>query len=150
MSAPKSIGIALALACAACGSAALGTEYRSIGERPAIIYDAPSQKANKLAILGRFYPVEIVVKLDKWSKMRAAGGEVAWVENAALADKRWVLVSVPNAEVRAQPNPTAAIVFQAQQDVVLEPTGASSNGWLPVRHRDGQQGFVKSSQVWGE
>jgi hypothetical protein len=41
------------------------------------------------------------------------------------------------------------VVFQAEQGVALEVMEHGSSGWLKVRHRDGQSGFVKISQVWG-
>ena len=34
-------------------------------------------------------------------------------------------------------------------DVVLELVEPGPAGWARVRHRDGQQGFVKATQVWG-
>ena len=123
--------------------------YVSIGEKPAILYDAPSAKANRTHILFRFQPVEVLVKLDKWTKVRDADGAIGWIENSACGDKRLVLVSTANAEVRAMPTVTAALVFEAQRGVVVETTGNARDGWLPVRHRDGQAGFVRVTQVWG-
>jgi len=64
-------------------------EYRSLGERPAILYDAPSSKADRLFIAARYYPFEVVVKLDQWVKVRDANGEVGWVEGSALAPPWW-------------------------------------------------------------
>ena len=82
--------------------------------------------------------------------MRDSNGEVAWIETPFLSEKRFVVVVSQSGEVRMQPNPAAAIVFEAQKQVLLEPTGPATDDWIPVRHRDGQQGFVKKSQVWGE
>jgi flagellar basal body rod protein FlgF len=41
------------------------------------------------------------------------------------------------------------VVFEAQRGVLLEVSGPAADGWLPVRHRDGQSGYVRSVQVWG-
>jgi len=125
-------------------------EFRSVGDRPAVLYDAPSPKANRVAILSRQQPVELVVKLDKWTKVRDSSGELAWIENSMLTEPRHVLVTAAQAEIRSQPNAAGAVVFEAQKQVVLERTGPSADGWVPVRHRDGAQGFVAASQVWGE
>ena len=123
--------------------------YVSIGDKPAILYDAPSIKANRTHILFRFQPAEVLVKLDKWTKVRDADGAIGWVENAVIGDKRLLLVSAATAEVRAMPTVTAALVFEAQRGVVIEATGTAADGWLPVRHRDGQAGYVRTTQVWG-
>ena len=124
--------------------------FASIGEKPAILYDGLSTKANKIFILSSFHPVLILVKLDKWTKVRASGNAIGWMENSFFGDKRYVQVLGSSAEVRAAPNGSASVVFEAQRSVVLESTGpAGADGWMPVRHRDGQAGFVRLTQVWG-
>jgi SH3-like domain-containing protein len=127
-----------------------GALFAAIGDKPAIVYDAPSAKAQKTFILSRFHPVEVLVKLDKWVKIRDADNTVGWVESFALGTTRTVQISANSAEIRAMPNPNATIVFEATRQVVLETTGPAVNGWIPVRHRDGQTGYVSKSQVWGE
>lgn len=124
-------------------------EFRAIAVEQAVLYDAPSLEARKLFVLTRHYPVEIIVSLEKWAKVRDAGGELAWVEKSKLADKRMVLVTAPLAEIRSQPNATAAVVFQAERDVVLELIEFAPGGWVRVKHPDGQVGFLPVSQAWG-
>lgn len=132
------------------GAATAGAmEFRSIGERPAVLYDAPAAKATKLGILGGSQPVEVVVKLDKWSKVRDFSGELAWVENTLLTERRLVVVSAASAEIRNQPRAAAPVAFEAKRGVVLELTGTPAEGFAPVRHRDGSTGFVALSQLWG-
>lgn len=124
-------------------------EFRSVAENTAVLYDAPSLKARKLYILGRDYPLEVVVQLENWTKVRDAGGELAWVEKKNLGDKRTVLVTASLAEIRQAPDDSSPPVFQAEQSVLLELLEFPVPGWLKVRHRDGQTGFVRSNQVWG-
>jgi SH3-like domain-containing protein len=138
---------AAVLALAAQG--ALGAEYRALGERPAILYDAPSLKADRLFVAARNYPFEVLVKLDQWTKVRDANGEVAWVENRAFGERRMVLVNVPLADVRAAANLQSPLVFEAYRQVLLEALDAPADGWLKVRHRDGQQGFIRVTHLWG-
>lgn len=138
---------------AACLALAAGTacaaEYRSIGANPAILYDAPSTKADKLFAVTRYYPFEVLVKLDQWTKVRDANGEVGWVENAALGDRATVVVTVPLADVRAAPDPQSPLVFEAYKQVLLDVVEPPANGWVHVRHRDGQEGYIRTSHVWG-
>lgn len=129
--------------------AAGAAEFRSVGDRPAILYDAPATKATKLGILGGTQPVEVVVKLEKWSKVRDFSGELAWVENSLLADRRLVVANAANAESRTQPRAAAPIAFEAKRGVVLELTGPAVDGFAPVRHRDGSTGFIAITQLWG-
>jgi len=124
-------------------------EYRSLGERPAILYDAPSSKADRLFIAARYYPFEVVVKLDQWVKVRDANGEVGWVEGSALGTRATVVVTVPLADVRAAPDPQSPLVFEAYKQVLLEVLEPAAQGWVRVRHRDGQDGYIRTSHVWG-
>jgi len=139
--------VALLLALAALGAQA--AEYRSLGDRPAILYDAPSAKADRLFVASRYYPFEVLVKLDQWTKVRDANGEVAWIENRAFGDRQTVLVSVPLADVRAAPNAQSPLVFEAYRQVLLEVVEPPAEGWVKVRHRDGQQGFIRAAHLWG-
>ena len=124
-------------------------EFFSVADTAAVMYDAPSLKAEKIYVVSQYLPVEAVVKVEGWVKVRDSGGGLAWVEKKALSDKRYVIVTMPLAEARQAADASSALVFQAQQNVVMEWLEPAANGWIKVRHRDGQSGFVKTSQVWG-
>ncbi len=136
---------------------------------PAIFFDAPSTKAKPLFVMRTGTPVERVVNVEGWVKVRDAEGTLAWVEKKYLGDHRQLIVTATLAQIRASAGDQAPVVFEAVRDVLLElqNTGGSiqaatksgtetnaqpstpPNGWLKVRHRDGQQGFIKANQVWG-
>lgn len=124
-------------------------EYRSVAVDAAILYDAPSAQARKTHLLSRHYPVEIIVALEKWVKVRDATGALAWIEIKNLSEKRTVLITPALADVRQSPTASAPLAFQAEKDVALELVEFSGGGWVKVKHRDGQSGYVEVSQVWG-
>ena len=69
-----------------------------------------------------------------------------------LSPKRTVIVRGERVKVRQEADDQAALVFEAEHDVVLdvvEPTVQGAAGWAKVRHRSGQVGFAKSKEVWG-
>ena len=138
----------LALAAAAVASAH-ALEFRSVADNAAVLYDAPSVRGKKLYIVGRGYPVEVVVVVEGWVKVRDAGGEMTWIENKFLTDKRTVMVKVALAQVFESADERSSMMFQAQQNVILDLVEVAGWGWLHVRHRDGQAGFVRGAQVWG-
>jgi SH3-like domain-containing protein len=131
---------------------AAAAEFRSTSD-VAVLYDAPSLKSKALFALGRDYPLEVIVNVEGWLKVRDAGGTVAWIEKKSIGDKRTLTVRSPTAEVYAQPEASSPIVFKAEQNVLLElldPSYTTSTpGWAKVKHRDGQVGFVRIQQVWG-
>lgn len=124
-------------------------EFFSIAENATVMYDAPSLKADKLYVASRHLPVEAVVKVEGWVKVRDSGGGLAWVEEKALSEKRYVIVTAPQAEVYQAANASSTLVFQAQQNVVMEQLEPAVNGWVKVRHRDGQTGYIRTQQIWG-
>jgi SH3-like domain-containing protein len=130
------------------GLAAAG-EFRSIAESGTPMYDAPSVRAKKLFVASRLYPVEIVINIENWVKVRDQAGDLAWVEKKALSEKRTVIATVPVADVRQAASDQATIVFRVQQGVALDVAETLSSGWIKVRHADGLTGYVKISQVWG-
>lgn len=129
-------------------NAASALDYRSVAEA-AVLYDAPSQKARPLFVIAPGTPVEAVVTLDAWIKIRDMKGDLAWIERRQLAEQRFLQVRAARAQIRAGADESAALVFEAEADVLLELVETGVAGWLKVRHRDGQQGFVRTNQVWG-
>ena len=124
-------------------------EFRSIAPAKAILYDAPSLEASKLYILSQSYPVELIVNLNNWVKVRDAAGTLSWVESKSLSSKRTVLV-LAKTDIKAAEDTTSALVATVEKDVVLEllPITAK-NGWVKVKHRDGVTGFVQVTNLWG-
>ena len=133
---------------AACASAA-AADFRSVADNAAVLYDAPSVKAKKLHILGRSYPVETVVVVEGWIKIRDASGELAWIEAKNLSERRTVMVKVRLADIRRAADDAAPLAFQAEQNVLLDLVELTGTGWARVTHRDGQGGYIKLNQVWG-
>ena len=137
-----------AAALVALSAAAQALEFRSVGAPAAVLYDAPSTKGRKLILLNRGYPVEILVTLGAWLKVRDAAGDLAWVEAKNLSIERMVMVKVARAEVRKAPDDSAPVLFDAQQDLLLELTDTLDN-WAHVKHRDGTAGYVHITALWG-
>lgn len=139
-------GLLAGVAAYAAGAEAL--EFRAVGDSAAVLYDAPSAKAKKLYVVNQGYPLEVLVQVEGWCKVRDASGGLSWIENKELTDKRTVMVKVPLAQIRQSAEDNAPVVFQAQQDVILDLV-TSAGAWLEVRHEDGASGYIKASEVWG-
>ncbi len=147
LSRPLGLIVSLLLA-----TGAAAAEFHSTSE-VTVLYDAPSVRAKPLFVLGRDVPVEVIVAVEGWYKIRDATGTVAWVERKSVTGRRTVVVRANAADILASPETGAAVVFKAEQNVLLELAdgsyATSTPGWAKVRHRDGQTGYVRISQVWG-
>ena len=127
---------------------ALAVEFRTV-EVPTVLYDAPSQKGTRLFVIKRNTPVEVVVGLEGWIKVRDAEGGLAWIEKKNLSERRSLIVTASRAEIRQSADEAAAVVFEAEKSVSLDFVEMAPGGWIKVHHRDGQSGFVRANQVWG-
>lgn len=124
-------------------------EFRSAGDAPVVLYDAPSVKATRTLLLSPGSPVEVMTALDGWLRIREPGGRLAWAESRAIVTRRTLMISVASAMIRAAAAADSAPVFEAKQGVILELLEPASGGWARVKHRDGLSGFVRTSEVWG-
>lgn len=138
------------LAIAAAGSA-WAVDYKSVGNAPAILYDAPTLRGNRVAIAPRGMPLEVVFAQNEWIRVRDATGALTWIEKKSLSDRRTVVATDPGpVGVHVAADDSAPVLFRVQPGVLMELAGAPSAGWVAVRHRDGQSGFVRVGSVWGE
>ncbi len=138
------------LACVAAAVAlpAAAIDYRTV-DAATVLYDAPSQRGVKLFVIHRDTPVEVVVNIEGWSKVRDAEGGLAWIEKKYLSDRRTVIVRADRAEIRQKAEEGAPLVFEADRNVALDYLETAPSGWVKVRHADGATGFVRVSQIWG-
>ncbi|MBP5987776.1 MAG: hypothetical protein KA538_11400 [Azonexus sp.] len=139
----------LALSLVGAAGAALAIDYRSVNVPAAILYDAPSQAGKKLYLIKAQTPVEVVVRLEGWFKVRDAEGTLAWIEARQLAERRTLVVTAPIAEIRQSDKPEALVVAELEKWVAVEFVEPASPGWAKVRHRDGATGYIRATQVWG-
>lgn len=129
---------------------AVAVDYVSVATPTAILYDAPSAQAQKLFVVNRHMPLEQVIVLADWVKVRDRTGGLYWVEKKALSSTRYVLILPPLVDMRAAADTSSALVCQVRQQVLLERLESTGAGWLKVHHPDGETGYVRSAEVWGD
>ncbi|MQY50699.1 SH3 domain-containing protein [Rhodocyclus gracilis] len=132
----------------AAAAPSFAVDYRSV-DTPTVLYDSPSQKGVPLFVIRRGTPVEAVVVLDGWIKVRDAAGGLAWIDKKSLSDQRTLIVTASRASVRQAADESSPLVFDAEKGVLLDFVELVPGGWAKVRHVDGQSGFVRANQVWG-
>ena len=124
-------------------------DFRSVAAAKVVVYDAPSLEATKLYILNAGYPVEIIVDLGDWLKVRDQQGGLSWIQNKHLTTKRTVL-TIEKADIKSIEDADSALLATVEKDVSLELVSpVINNGWVKVKHRDGIVGFVHASALWG-
>jgi len=125
-------------------------DFVSVRDASAILYSAPSTRAKKLFVVNRYMPFEQVVTLHSWVKVRDRSGKLYWVEKRVLSNERYVFALLPLVDVRAAPKAGSPRVFQVRQQVAMQLIESTGTGWIRVRHQDGNVGYVRKSEVWGD
>src|SRR5438445_13355943 len=97
---------------------AMAADHRTTTEAATVLYDAPSSKARPLFVYGKDVPVETLVSVEGWIKIRDNSGTIGWIPSKSLSDKRMLLVRVPVADIRAEADDAAPVVFRAEQNVL--------------------------------
>ncbi len=127
-------------------------EFKQTLDAATIGFEAPSNRATRQFIYSRGTPLEIVVSIEGWFKVRDAQGALVWIERRALTDRTQVQVGAQPADVHAAPDAVSPIVFRADSGVLLQlvaPPSAATGLYAQVRHRDGTTGFVRVDTVFG-
>ena len=127
---------------------ASAADFRSVAVPRAPMLDAPSASGKKRFAATQFYPVEIIVNLGAWVKVRDKTGELAWMESTQLAAQRTV-IALDQADVFTAADASSAVVFRVEKDVALEWLQPAANGWVKVKHKDGLTGYIAADKVWG-
>jgi SH3-like domain-containing protein len=140
----------LVLCAATFAAAAHAAEFKSVGGNPAILYDAPTERGRKVFVAPRGMPVEVVLTYGEWSKVRDVSGDLSWIDSKALTAKRMLIVKAPTARVHGTADDASAVVMSVERGVLLELAEPVASSWIKVRHRDGQTGFVRTADVWGD
>ena len=133
----------------AISASAQGLEFRSIGSAAVVMYDAPSAKGGKLYVAPRGMPVEVVFSSGAWSKVRDVAGDLSWVETKDLITRRSLIVRAATAKLYSNADDSSTLLLVADKNVLFEMAEPASGAWVKVKHRDGQIGYLKVSEVWG-
>ena len=125
-------------------------EFRSVAFAKTILYEAPSATTKRVYLVGEGYPLEIIVNLGDWLKVRDPYGTLSWAESKNLQSKRTVIVKVDKANIYKDPESKSALVATIEKDVVVELSDPLiANGWIKVRYQQDLDGYIQTSQVWG-
>ena len=125
-------------------------EFRSVSVSKTILYEAPSATTKRVYLVSEGYPLEVIVNLGDWLKVRDPYGALSWVESKNLQSKRTVIVKVDKANIFKEPELKSALLANIEKDVVIELSDPLiTSGWIKVHYQQDLDGYIQASQVWG-
>ncbi len=142
-----SLAAALAMPCA------VADDFKQTVDAATIGYEGPSTRATKQFIYSRGTPLELLVAIDGWYKVRDAQGTLLWVERKSLGERSNVQIkSSAAADVLQAPDSASAVLFRVEPGVLLSlvsPPTAATGAFAQVRNRDGVTGFLRIDAAFG-
>lgn len=132
------------------GGIAQAAEFLSVNVPQAVSFDAPSEQAIAQYRFNKGTPLEVVLKIEGWIKVRDQYGVLQWFPANQLGFKRMVLIKKPTAVLMQSPQNTAPAIAKTERDVMFELVGVTPvNGWIKVKHEGGTQGYLPIDDLWG-
>ena len=123
----------------------------SVNADQAFLHEAPSDSTKKSFIVTRGYPLEVIVSLKEWKKVKDHEGLINWIKTSDLSSKRSVLNLKGDNPIYLEPSSASPILAKVNENVTLELLDAKKiDDWVKVYSKVGDiEGFIKASDLWG-
>ncbi len=95
----------------------------------------------------KYTPVEVIARKGDWLYIKDFEGTPGWVHKSLLAQIKTVITKKNLCNVRSGPGKEYDILFKAKRGVPFRVLG-KKNGWLHIKHADGEEGWIYSTLVW--
>ncbi|TAG73611.1 MAG: hypothetical protein EAZ24_11640, partial [Burkholderiales bacterium] len=143
-------GVALAALFALAAPLGCAEDFKQTIDAATVAFEGPSTRATKQFIYSRGTPLEVLVTIEGWHKVRDAQGGLVWVERRALGERTQVQVkSAAAVDAYASADEVSPVVFRAEPGVLLTLVAPPTNAYAQVRTRDGQIGFLRIDSLFG-
>ena len=74
-------------------------DFISVKTKQAILFQGPSNVTEKMFIVTEGYPLEVLVSLKDWKKVKDHNGKISWIESKYTHNERTVLILKDNAAI---------------------------------------------------
>jgi SH3-like domain-containing protein len=143
-------GVALAALFTLAAPLVSAEDFKQTIDAATVAFEGPSTRATKQFIYSRGTPLEVLVTIEGWHKVRDAQGGLVWVERRALGERTQVQVkSAAAVDAHASADEVSPVVFRAEPGVLLTLVAPPTNAYAQVRTRDGQIGFLRIDSLFG-
>ena len=115
---------------------------------PVVIYAGPSETSTRIALVGKDYPFVRIAETADWFKVCLHNGSVGYVRRNDTAAGQRVVIRARTPLLYA-PQADSEKVVDLAAGLLLEVSGNPYEGYLPVRHPAGYEGFVELNAAWG-
>ncbi|MFH2090981.1 MAG: SH3 domain-containing protein [Pseudomonadota bacterium] len=122
-------------------------ERLSVTASIANMRSGPDVNSDQLWQVEQYHPVIVIEKKGDWYKVKDFEGDTAWLHNSLLGKSATVITKAEKCNVRSKASIDGEKLFTTQKGVpflVLDTKG----GWIKVKHKDGDIGWISKKLVW--
>ena len=126
-------------------------DFISVKAKQAVLFEGPSNTTEKMFIVTEGYPLEVLVSLKDWKKVKDHNGKISWIESKFTHIDRTVLILKDDTVIFNQANDKSHKLANVDKFVVLKLNSPMLVGnWAEVKTQiEGLIGFINSKEVWG-
>ncbi len=122
--------------------------YLSVSGKLANVRSGPKSRDRVLFTLENHYPVKVLEKKESRVKIVDYEGDEGWIHQSLLTDTPYVIVMLKSINLREGPGTQHEKRFTAERGVVFKVL-EEKDGWIHVKHADGDEGWCSAKIVWG-
>ena len=125
-------------------------DFISVNVKQSILFEGPST-TEKMYIVTEGYPLEVLVSLKDWKKVKDHNGKISWIESKHTHNERTVLITKDDVVIFNQANEKSHKLANVEKFVVLKLNSTMLVGnWAQVKTQiEGLIGLVNAREVWG-
>ncbi len=139
------LAISVLLACGA--TAAQAAKQVSVTKDGVNIRSSPSTNADILWEVFEGYPLLVLDDKNDWLQVQDFEGDKGWVYKSLVSDKKTLIVTVDNANMRAEPNTKSKVVATVKRGVVFA-VEKTDGAWSKVNYKNDVIGWMHNSLIW--
>ena len=126
-------------------------DFISVKVKQAVLFEGPSNTTDKVFIVTEGYPLEVLVSLKDWKKVKDHNGKISWIESKNTHKERTVLITKDDAVIFNQANEKSHKLANVEKFVVLKLNSPILvDNWAEVKTQiEGLKGYVNAREVWG-
>lgn len=110
----------------------------------------PGADQDEIMTVGNHYPLRVLDAGEGWLKVEDYEGDRGWISQKMVTLDAYVITRLDEkpANIRKGPTVDDELLFTAERGVVLKVL-KEKDGWLQVKHPDGDVGWISAKIVFG-
>ena len=119
-----------------------------VDKEKANIRSGPGKEYKIAWSVPKYTPFEALCKYKKWYVVRDFEGDIGWVFETLVSQKKSVVIKVKSADIRSEPKKTADIIWKVEKGYPFKFIDKKGK-WVNVQDADGESGCVETDMIWG-